>query len=162
MRTLTGRAMKIATPVMRSPLTKTAGRCEVKTSNPKIKNIAICMSQAIVKAGEPIHTLDRTVAQQDSYQINREKPAASKGGSEPIRQHNERDGQHWIECGLFQLEATDKINRSPAKQQPKDGSDPHLLHKQQEHRKHRLMGVGEEVREANGEKNRHWVITARF
>ncbi len=50
MRILTGRAMKMATPVMRRPVTKTAGRREGKTSNPKIKNIAICMSQAILKA----------------------------------------------------------------------------------------------------------------
>lgn len=46
MRTAIGRARNIRTEQMNRPMPTTGRSCEGKTSRPKVKNMAICISQA--------------------------------------------------------------------------------------------------------------------
>lgn len=50
-----------------------------------------------MKADELIDALAAAVAHDQSQKIDREKPTAAQGSGQPIRQENERYGEHRIE-----------------------------------------------------------------
>lgn len=112
----------------------------------------------LVEPYQAVPVNELAVAKDEPCNVYGKEPASPERCHNPVRHHDQGQGEDRVQAFEFELEPVNEIDHHPPHPVPDETSHCHLLDEERDQGQDRQPGVEEECDGADGQEDRHGVI----